>query len=175
MSLLFGIVPEAIYFTFYLCKMKNLKNKKLLLFVAIGVLIILATMLSNYNLYLYLLLILGIYAVIKLLYKRKVQIIDIFVIDCLYAYLMIVSFVSFYVFKNNVEMYWYAYVLDRILLFIPTVVAKKLKMLYNLYCKLWNRNERNKLRSISVRNTSLILMNVFIFIINAFLIYINQK
>ena len=115
-----------------------------------------------------------IYGAMKLLYKRKAQIIDIFLIASGFGYMIIISYLCSFIYKNNYNLYWIAYAINNILLFSIFAFMNQLKALYRKYIKVWNRNPNNKVRSISVRNVSLLLLNAFIFILDVFIIKISS-
>lgn len=174
LSLILGILPQALYFMLFLTKTKEIKSKRILLTILFYIIIALMVMITRYNLYLYLLIIPLIYGAMKLLYKRKAQIIDIFLIASGFGYMIIISYLCSFIYKNNYNLYWIAYAINNILLFSIFAFMNRLKALYRKYIKVWNRNPNNKVRSISVRNVSLLLLNAFIFILDVFIIKISS-
>lgn len=174
LSLLFGILPQALYFMLYLSKIKQIKNRRLILLLLIFLIITGASVFMNYNLYLYIAVIPMIYLAMKLLYRRKVQIIDLFIVAMLFAILMIISFVCSFVYKNNANLYGIAYIINNILLFSTLALSKLFEKFYKFYCNNWNRKQGNKIKSITLRNISLISMNILIFVIDVLLIKISS-
>lgn len=174
LSLLFGILPQALFFMLYLTKVKDITNKRIKFLLLIYIIIALTIMIIRYNIYLYLMIIPLIYGAMKLLDKRKAQIIDIFLIASGFGYMIIISYLCSFIYKNNYNLYWIAYAINNILLFSIFAFMNQLKALYRKYIKVWNRNPSNKVRSISVRNVSLLLLNAFIFILDVFIIKISN-
>ena len=79
--------------------------------------------------------------------------------------------------KEDTSNYYYLYVIDRFLLFMPFIFKNKFNVIYKKYCNLWNRNDKEKrpIKSITLRNISLILLNSFIFIANITIINIIKS
>jgi hypothetical protein len=70
--------------------------------------------------------------------------------------------------KPDNSNYWLLYSLDRIFLFMPFIFKNKFNLLYKKYCRLCNRNDKEDrpIKSITLRNISLIILNIFIFCLN---------
>ena len=104
----------------------------------------------------------------KFLYKDKIQIIDVFIISLAYLWLMLLSLILINFAKRDFSNYAIMYIIQRILLFIPFIFKNKFYIIYKKYCSLWNRNDKEKrpIKSITLRNISLILLNVFIFLMS---------
>jgi len=174
LSILLGLIPEVLYFTLFLTYTKNLKEKRIKLFFLIGIVYFLCILIQHWQILFYILLIVLIYLSLKLLYKSKVQIIDIFVISVAYLWLAILSFILIFFVKADYSNYAVISIIDRILLFSVFIFRHKFNTIYKKYCKLWNRNDKEKrpIKSITLRNISLILLNSFIFFLNIAIINI---
>lgn len=170
-SILLGMIPEVLYFTLFLIYTKDLKDKKFRLFGLISIAYIINIILCDYNVIYNVIFIFLVYLILKLLYKKKTQIIDVFIIIYGSCYLTILSFLV--CFAYDIKTYWICYVIDKILLFSIFIFKKQFNKLYKKYCKYWNRNDKVKkpIKSITLRNISLILMNSIIFIMNIICIY----
>lgn len=166
MSIILGLLPEVLYFTLFLIYTKNIKEKRLRLGILIAVAYVLCMFIQRYQLFYYLLFIALVYLILKLLYRDKIQIIDVFVISSSTILLTIFSYLYF-IFKDYFN-YYVLLAMNRILLFLPFIFKDKFNMVYKKYCKLWNRNDNMKrpIKSITLRNISLIIINLLIFIIN---------
>ena len=173
MSLLLGMIPEVLYFTLLLTNTKNLKDKKLKLFLLIMVSYILCIMLVRHQALYYVIFIILIYLSLKVLYKERTQIIDIFIINVSFIYIGLISTICFAFVNNNYAIYYVMLILNRILLFIPFIFKDKFNLFYKKYCSLWNRNDKIKrpIKSITLRNISLIALNTFIFICDVVCLY----
>lgn len=171
LSLFVGMIPEVLYFTLFLIYTKNLKEKKIKLFLLIAIAYVLCIMISRYKILYYVSFIFLIYLILKLLYRKKTQIIDIFVIMYASFYLTLLSYLIY--FAHDFTSYLICYAINRILLFAIFVFRNKFNVLYQKYCKFWNRNDSIKrpMKSITLRNISLIVINCIIFFMNIICLY----
>lgn len=168
LSILLGLIPEVLYFTLFLVYTKQLKEKRFKLFFLIAIAYFICLLLRQLVILYYIVLIALIYIILKVLYKSKTQVIDIFIISLMCLWITLLGFVSILCFEDNYSNYWVVYAVDRILLFLPFIFKDKFNVLYKKYCKLWNRNDKEKrpIKSITLRNISLILLNGFVFFMN---------
>ena len=171
-SIFLSMLPEIIYFTLFLIYTKDLKEKKVKLGLLIGIAYILCVTISLYKLIYHVSFIFLVDLILKLLYKKKTQIIDIFVFSIAVAYLTITSLLIYI--PQTIEQYYICYVINRLLLFVPFIFKNKFNIIYKKYYSLWNRNYNQKqpIKSITLRNISLISINCIIFLINIICIYI---
>lgn len=163
-SIFLGLLPEVLYFTLFLVYTKNLKEKRLKLFLLLAIGYIALIMICRYQLLFYLGYIVYIYLVNKFLYKAHIS--DLFVISLSSVYLTATSFIAFKITEN----YYLAYIINRIILYLIFIFRDKFNNLYKTYRNLWNRNENNKIKSITLRNTSLLVINIFIIVLNSIII-----
>ena len=177
LSILLGLLPEVLYFTLFLIYTKDLKEKKVKLFLLIAVSYFLCILVQKLQIVFYILLIVLIYLSLKLLYRKKTQIIDIFVISLSYLWLAILSSVLKLCVNDDMSNYVLISIIDRMLLFSIFIFRHKFNGWYKKYCKLWNRNDKEKrpIKSITLRNASLILLNGFIFFLNIAIINITNS
>lgn len=168
MSLALGMLPEVLYFTLFLIYTKNIKEKKIRLFLLISLAYILCIMISRFKVLYYIMFIFSVYLILKILYRKKSQIIDVFVFSVSFCYLCFAGFITSRFVNNDYTLYYIMYAVDRILLFLPFIFRNKFNIVYRKYCELWNRNYEKKqpIKSITLRNTSLFILNIFIFIMN---------
>lgn len=176
LSIILGLLPEVLYYTLILITTKKLKTKKVLLFILISLAYILCFIVKRYILIYYVLFVALMYISMKILYKKETQIIDIFIISFSTLYLGIISAIMWVFLDNNKNyaLYYSLYVINRILMFIPFIFKSKFNVLYKKYCLLWNRNNKGKrpIKSITLRNISLIIINFSIFLANILLLSI---
>lgn len=175
-SIILGLIPEVLYFTLFITFAKNFKTKRIKLFLLISIAYIICMFIQRYKILYYVLFVALIYGILKLLYRDEVEIIDVFLIMVTYLYLTIISVFCFYFVKNNLKYYYLALFFNRILLFLPFAIRDKFNKIYTNYYKLWNRNsdENRPIKSITLRNISLIIINLLICYINILCIYINN-
>lgn len=176
LSIILGLLPEVLYYTLILINTKKLRTKRVLLFIFISLAYILCFIVKRYILIYYVLFVALMYISMKILYKKETQIIDIFIISFSTLYLGIISATMWVFLDNNKNyaLYYSLYVINRILMFIPFIFKSKFNVLYKKYCLLWNRNDKEKrpIKSITLRNISLIIINFSIFLANILLLSI---
>lgn len=174
LSFLLGLLPETLYFTLFLINVKDLKEKKIRLFFLIGISYCLCIMVQNFKILFYILWVALTYLALKLLYKKKIQIIDIFIISLSYFWVALLSFILMNFVNKDFSNYFLILFIQKILLFVPIIFKNKFNVIYKKYYKLWNRNDKEKrpIKSLTLRNMSLILLNSFIFFMNILLMNI---
>ena len=174
LSVLLGLIPEVLYFTLFITYTKNIKEKRIKLFLLLALAYFICIISLRWQLLFYLLWIVLVYIALKFLYNKKTQIIDVFIISVAYLWVAMLSFILLFFVKQDMSNYILISILDRILLFLPFIFRHKFNVIYKLYCKLWNRNDKEKrpIKSITLRNASLILLNGIIFFINIAIINI---
>lgn len=161
-------VVEAIYFAIFLIIGKNIKNKKLLF---IGIMVFEYLMLKyfiNFSVYFQLAYTFMAYLTLKVLYKEKAQITDIFLFTAASLILIAISATSYGIVYFTVRQYFIALILNRILLFLTLYLTRNIvKEKYKGFCRLWNRhNIPSKIKSLTLRNISIITFNLMFWLIN---------
>ena len=171
-SILLGLIPEVLYFTLFIAYCKNIKEKRIKLFLFISLAYILCMFIQKYKIFYYILFIALIYIIIKLLYKNKTQIIDIFVLSIGLIYISLLSYFCYCFLDTNLSNYYILMLIDRIFLYIPFIFKNFFNKIYNKYYRLWNRNDyiKGPIKSITLRNISLITINIAIFFMNLYAI-----
>lgn len=167
-SILFGLIPEVLYLNLFIINIKELKDKKVILFILSSIIYFACMLIQQYSIIYYVLFIFLNYFILKMIYKDKIQIIDIFIISISHFWMALLASISFVFLNKDLSNYYHLFILDRILLFLPILFKKYLIKYYKKYCKLWNRNDKENrpIKSITLRNISLILLNSFIFILD---------
>lgn len=170
-SILLGVLPEVLYFTLFLVYTKNIKEKKVKLFFLIALAYVLCIMISQYKIIYYVAFAFIIYLILKILYKEDAQIIDVFIIMYSCFYITLLSYLIY--FANNLYTYIICYIINRFLLFAIFIFRKYFNEIYKKYYKFWNRNDNIKrpIKSITLRNISLIVINCIIFFMNIICLY----
>ena len=161
-------VCEAIYFSLFLIYGKNLKEKRLL-FIAIMIFeYLMITKLIQYNIWIHISYIIMTYINLKALYKEKAQITDIFLFMVASIILIVVSAISYIIVQHTISIYLVALILSRLLLFLTLFVIKnKINNYYKKFYSLWNKYKNpNKIRSLTLRNISIIIFNIMFYTIN---------
>ncbi len=176
-SFILGLLPEVLYFTLFLIYTKNIKEKRLGLGILIAVAYVLCLFIQRYQVIYYFAFIGLVYLILKLLYRKKTQIIDVFVFSIIFGILCLLSTLCYFAgLAFNIN-YYICYIILRILMFVPFIFRNKFNILYKKYCSLWNRNDKQKraIKSITLRNISLILLNLFICAVNIVCLYITNN
>ncbi len=107
----------------------------------------------------------------KVLYKEKVQIIDVFTFSIASLILMLISVITFIILK---EYTIYAVIFNRILMFGFIILFRnKLPKIQNIYKRFWNRNYENKtkMKSATFRSLNVVIFNLMFYIINLGMMY----
>nr|DAV79464.1 MAG TPA: hypothetical protein [Caudoviricetes sp.] len=177
-SIVLGMLPEILYFTFFIIYTKNIKEKRFKLLGLIALIYFLIIFLVPYKIIFYTIFIFLLYGILKLLYKERADKIDIFVIAFATGYLSVVSYFCFNFFNKDLSNYNMLYVVNRILLFLPFIFRKDFNKIYLKYRMFWNRDDgkdinkniKKRPRAISLRNMSLIAINSIIIFMNYYFI-----
>lgn len=171
LELFIGQVPEAIYFALFLILGKNIKNKRILFILLMVLEYFLLTRIFVYNIYFQIIYCFLTYVILKILYKNKTQITDIFLF--MFSSLLLIIFsligygISYFTIKNLV----FASIIKDILMFLYLFLRRnKINEKYKKYYNTWNRKVNQKVRSLTVRNISIILFNIIFYIINLWLV-----
>ena len=162
-SIVLGLLPEVLYFSLFLIYTKNIKEKKLKLFMLLAIGYILLIMICRYQFIFYLAYVVYSYFVLKYLYKS--QITDFFICSIGLTYMTIIAYVGYQILGFNYVLY---YIVARISLFSIFTFKKHFNKLYLTYRSLWNRNDNAKIKSLTIRNCSLLFINICIILLNAF-------
>lgn len=171
-------VCEAIYFSLFMIYGKNLKEKRLL-FVGIMIFEYLAlTSIIEYNVWLQIIYTFMSFINLKVLYREKAQITDIFLFMTASIVLIIVGAIcvklSLILNLSGYNDYFKVLLLNRILIFLILFLFRnKINVYYKKFYKRWNRHtDTTKIKSLTLRNISIIVFNLMFYIINIGLTYI---
>lgn len=173
--LLLGNLFEVLFISFMIYKTKGLHEKFFTLFLGITFIYFIGGAIVNFtynNQYIfYILFDVLTFILLKMLYKKKAQVPDIFVV---YYFEMILNFTSLIcmkIFDYNMV----AFYVNRAMLVFICCFYKKFAELYKIYINNWNRKDGNKIKAITVRNISILAMNLTLYIINCYLVNYLQK
>lgn len=173
LEIVLGQIPEAIYFGMFLLVGKNIKEKRLLF---IGIMIfeyILLKQFIHFNVWFQLIYTFMSFVVLKILYKEKAQITDIFLFMIASLILILFSFITNFTAILTYKNYFISSIINRSVILIFIFLFKKvIRNKYREFCSLWNRhNHKNKIRSLTLRNISIITFNFMFWLINIGMIY----
>lgn len=159
---------EAVYFSLFLIIGKGLKNKRILLtFIMIAEYLLLKQFIRYNVLFQFIYTILS-FINLKVLYKEKAQITDVFLFTTASILLIFFSFICYLIVALTIKNLVLTVVLNRIVIFtFLFLFRKQIKEIYKEFYSLWNRhNQPNKIKSLTLRNISIISINVMFWVIN---------
>lgn len=165
-QLLLGQIPEAIYFALFMILVKNIKEKRILFTVLMILEYVLLKLAFPFNMWFQVTYTFMTYIILKLLYREKSQITDIFTFGISSIILMIISIVVCLLFRDNIIV---IVVLSRLLMFgVLFIFRHRLNKIQNLYKLLWNRNDKQskKIKSTTFRAINVVVFNLMFFVIN---------
>ena len=177
LELLLGQIPEAIYFALFMIYAKNLKDKKFLFIALMTIEYVLLLNLVPYSIYPKIAYIVISYVIMKMLYKEKTQLIDVFVLVLSIIILGLTS-VPLLFLNNIINNIYIVCIISKIITFLLLfLIRNKLNIFYKLYYRHWNRNdkEKRKIKSLTVRNISVIAFNVMFYLTNVVIIYVKLR
>lgn len=167
LSILLGIIPEAIFFAFFVIGAKRIskENYRLALIVAFIVVSIILAMFLSFNIWIYVAQTIVMYIILKFLYKNT-EFIDMFLLTFPYIILAILGFACYGIevlLSDGDTSTYIILAVNRILLIITmSALYPHLNKWYNSYRKAWNKFGSKKIKSITVRNISILVCNVVI-------------
>ena len=173
MMLFLEKVCEAIYFSLFLIYGKNLKEKRLLFIVIMTLEYLALKCFIKFNVLFQLIYTFMSFINLKVLYKEKAQITDIFLFAIASIILIFIGTISYAIIYFTFKKYIIALISCRILMFLFIICFKgKINNAYQKFYKLWNRhNETNKIKSLTLRNISVIIFNLMFWIINLCMVF----
>lgn len=166
-------ILEAIYFSLFLIIGKKLKNKRILLTCIMIFEYIMLTSIIEYNVFFQFAYTFIVFVNLKVLYKEKAQITDIFLFASASIILILMSLFTYitalYTYKN----YFISLIINRILLFAFLYLSRnKIREIYKKFYSYWNRHNNPKaIKSLTLRNISIIAFNLMFWIINFGMVY----
>lgn len=169
LEVLVGQLPEAIYFALFLLFTKEIKTKRVLFIIISCVEYLLAFNVFRYTLWSHMSYFFMMYLALKMLYKNKAQIIDVFTLGIASISLIIINVLSYLILSIFHTNYIVYAILNRVVMFIVIFILRnKLPNINKLYIKLWNRNDNvpKKMKSTTFRALNTVVFNTMFFIIN---------
>ena len=164
-EILLGQIPEALYFALFLIYVKSLNCRKFVFILLILVEYLLLLYLFPYNWLFHICFVVMTFLTLKILYKNRAQITDVFILAIAYLYLGATSIISFVI--TNGDML-FAIIINRILIFAPIIIFKhKLRYIQILYKRQWNRESlHKKIKATTFRSLNLVIFNIMFYLIN---------
>lgn len=171
-TLLLENILEAVYFSLFLIIGKGLKEKRLLFIIIMIFEYLILKCVIKYNVWFQIIYTFMSFVNLKVLYKDKAQITDIFLFAIASIILILVGLGCGAILFNKSYLYNIMLIINRILIFGFIFIFKnKIFSTYKNMRKYWNRNtEHTKIRSLTLRNISIIIFNLMFCVINTGLI-----
>ena len=172
-ELFIGQLPEAIYFILFMIFTKQLKDKRIVFSILTVIDYISLLNLFPYSIWSHILFFVCEYCVLKVLYKEKVQVTDIFTLAIASIVLILINIGLYFI----VPLFTNSFIIYAILVKIISIVLvllfnNKLYNIQKLYKKLWNRPIKSKvLKSLTFRSCNLVIFNIMFYIIHICMIY----
>ena len=173
LQLFLGQIPEAIYLAIFLIYTKKLKEHRILFIILTVIEYLLLKYSFQYNWYFHIALIFVLFITLKVIYKEKSQITDIFIILISFMYLGITSAILYIIFSIFYPNMIVTVIIHKIILFVTVFSLNyKLNNIQQLYKKYWNRNNKpKKFKSVTFRSVNVVLFNIIFVILNACMLY----
>lgn len=165
---LISLPVEILYLTMAMSYAKDIKQHRVKFYILLLIAGVLCSLIYRWQLWYYIFYLISVYFIMWRLYKSHIS--DIFVFLVFFAWIAITSYLGFILFDNIVL----TYIFQRILMFGIFVLRGKFNTWYKLYRELWNRRDDERIKSITLRNISLIFLNTFILFMNYLLIFLNN-
>lgn len=165
-ELFLGQIPEAVYFGLFLILAKNIKEKRLLFIILMTIEYALLFNVLRFSCYAHLIFFILTYSIMKMLYKDKCQITDIFTIMIASIILILISIISFLLANQQIILSSIISIVFKILVLL--LLRSKLCKIQLLYNKLWNRNDlvKKKIKSTTFRSLNVVVFNLVFYLIN---------
>lgn len=168
LEIILGQLPEAVYFAIFMILVKGLKEKRFIFIMSMIIEYLLVLNVLPYSIWSYVLYFILSFLLLKILYKDKSNVTDIFTMGIASVIIIIVSIFSYFIvslFSTNVIIGNLCQ--KAILFFIILVYKSYLPKINNIYKKLWNRSKHSyKIKSMTFRVLNLIVFNFSFVVIN---------
>lgn len=169
MELLLGQIPEAIFFALFMIYAKGIKEKRILFTILMIIEYLLLINIFPYNWLFHISYMITTVLTLKILYKEKSQITDIFILLIAYIFLGISCVIPYFIIWKTINNYLVYVILNRIIIFTFLFTLNyKLLNIQKVYKTTWNRND--KIKRI-IKTTTFRALNLVIFNITFCLIY----
>lgn len=169
LELFLGQIPESLFFALFLIYTKRLKENRLLFIILMVLEYILVLYAMPYNIYSHIGYFILSYLTLKVLYKEKAQITDVFTLGIASIILIVVGSVLYFIVWKTINNFMFYAVVTKLVLFIGLFSLKdKLYKIQKIYKNLWNRNDKKKkiMKSATFRSLNVVIFNLMFYIIN---------
>lgn len=170
LEIVLGQIPEAIYFAVFMLLVKELKFKRILFIIGMIAEYILVLNILPYSIWSYVLYFVLSFLLLKILYKDKCNVTDIFTMGIASIILIFTSVLSYFITLGNMTS---CVIINRIILLTGLYFLRhKLHRINDLYNKLWNRGKHSyRMKSTTFRALNLVIFNLSFVVINLGVIF----
>lgn len=174
-QLLLGQIPEAIYFALFMMLVKNIKEKRILFTILMILEYVFLKCFLVYNIWFQAMYFILSFIIMKMLYRDKTQVTDIFTLGIASIILVITSAIPYVIIYFTIHNMLIYVILNRIIIFTLLFVFRyELQNINKLYYKLWNRNNKpKKMKTTTFRALNLVIFNISFVIINLGILFHN--
>lgn len=167
LEILLGQIPEALYFVLFIIFTNEIKTKRIC-FIASAILeYVLLLNAFPFDIWSHILFIITLFLIMKLFYKEKCQVTDIFTMGIASIIMIFVSVIVYFLISLFTTNTIIGNIIQKLILFILLItLRKKLPNINKLYKKMWNRNNIPKI----MKSTTFRALNVFIFNLSFYVI-----
>lgn len=168
LEIVFGQIPEAMFFILFLIFVKGLKENLLQFVIFMCIDYILLMELFPYNIWSHILYFVITFIILKVLYKNKADITDVFTLGIASIVIIVVSTVVYFPISLLTTNIIIGNIIQKVILFLILFTHRnKLRNINKLYHKLWNRtNTPRIMKSATFRALNVVLFNMSFYIIN---------
>jgi hypothetical protein len=174
LEMVLGQIPEAIYFSLFMIFSKQLKEKRVLFVSLMTIEYLIIQKLIHFDIWLQIIYTAFVFVILKLLYKEKAQITDIFTFTISSIILIILDLILYFTIGKLTNNYILFAVIDKMaLLYLVFLIRNKLPKIQTIYKKLWNRNDskKKKIKTTTFRSLNVVIFNITFYIINLVMLY----
>lgn len=174
LELLLGQIPEAIYFALFMIFTKELKSKRFLYVALMIAEYLLLKHFIEFSIWFQIAYTLIQFIILKILYKEKAQVTDIFTFAIASIILILSCGILYFLVWKTINNYIVYVALNRMFLMLFLIIFhNKLHKIQDLYKLLWNRNDKKKtkMKSTTFRAVNLVIFNIMFYIINLGMIF----
>lgn len=177
LELILGQIPEAIFFSLFMIYAKGIKEKRVLFTVLMVAEYLLLKSFIHFNIWFQILYTFMSYIILKILYKEKAQITDMFTFTVASIIMIISNFVIYMIVWKLFNTFIIYAILNRIFLLLFIIIFhNKLYKITDLYKKIWNRHtNKSKIKSTTFRSINIIIFNIMFYIINIGMMFIVMQ
>lgn len=178
LEIILGQIPEAIFFSLFMIFTKRIKEKRILFIILMIIQYLLLKKVFVYNVWFNISYTFMTYVILKVLYKDKAQLTDIFTFTIASMIIVISSPILYFIIWKTINNFIVYVILHRIFLILFLIFTNnKLYKIQNLYKKLWNRkdSELKFIKSTTFRAMNIVIFNIVFALINLLLVLLLTK